>query len=72
MDKETEIKLKMLNEKIEELLKEEPFQLFGEDGLGWFPPRCPVCNNLISQKFASSRLVCLVCNKEFELKEVRR
>ena len=36
----------------------------------FFCPRCPKCRNILSQKFASSRLVCLNCKREFTLKEV--
>jgi len=39
---------------------------------GWMPPLCPRCRSPLSGKFASARLVCLRCNKEFELKEVER
>lgn len=67
-----EERLTRLEKKISGLLKDEEFQPIGEEGsgLGWFPPKCPVCNNLIGQKFASNRLVCVICDKEFELKEV--
>ncbi len=36
--------------------------------LAW--PRCPSCNSPLIQKFASKRLVCTGCGKEFELCEV--
>ena len=33
----------------------------------WFPPRCPKCGGLLSQKLASGNLVCLRCGKEYSL-----
>jgi len=35
-------------------------------------PRCPHCNEPLIQKFASSRLICVGCGKEFEVVEVRK
>lgn len=35
-----------------------------------FMPRCPVCHGLLFQKFASTRLICSVCGREFELREI--
>ena len=40
--------------------------------VGWMPPLCPECNSPLSAKFASERLVCLRCGREFELKEVSK
>jgi len=36
----------------------------------WVPPACPECNAPLSGKMASLRLLCLKCNREFELREV--
>ena len=72
MDEEQKVRLNSLKERIYEILKEEPFSPWGAEGsgLGWFPPTCPICHNLIGQKFASDRVVCVVCDKEFELREI--
>jgi len=40
--------------------------------VGWMPPICPRCCSPLSAKFASERLVCLRCGREFELKEVSK
>ncbi|MCD6198941.1 MAG: hypothetical protein J7K15_10285 [Deltaproteobacteria bacterium] len=37
----------------------------------WYGPRCPHCEGPLSQKFASARLVCLRCGREYELREVK-
>lgn len=37
---------------------------------GWMPPLCPNCHSPLSGKFASTRLLCLKCDREFELQEV--
>lgn len=63
-------RLKELEMKIMNLLEEKKFEPFGEEGLGWFPAKCPACNNLLGQKIASNRLVCIACDKEFELKNI--
>ncbi|MEM1674276.1 MAG: hypothetical protein QXN24_04895 [Candidatus Bathyarchaeia archaeon] len=41
-----------------------------EEWFGWLPPTCPYCNSPLSGKFGSERLLCLKCNREFELREV--
>ena len=38
----------------------------------WLPPLCPRCHSPLSGMVGSVRLVCLRCNKEFELEEVER
>jgi hypothetical protein len=38
---------------------------------GWIPPTCPYCHSPLSGKFASDRLICLQCGREFNLKEVK-
>ena len=38
---------------------------------GWIPPSCPRCHSPLSGKLASGRLLCLKCNREFTLKEVK-
>ena len=35
-----------------------------------FMPRCPVCDGLLFQEFASTRLVCSRCRRVYELREV--
>ena len=34
----------------------------------WFPPRCPNCGGILSQKMYSDKLVCLLCRREYSLR----
>ncbi|MGD0978058.1 MAG: hypothetical protein ABR962_02835 [Candidatus Bathyarchaeia archaeon] len=75
MDKAREKILKMMESEIMDQVVVKYDKKYTESAkneepmLGWFVPKCPNCNNILGQKFASRRLVCLVCSKEFELIE---
>jgi len=56
--------------KLEEALLRVSKEAWASHGLAWLPIICSVCNGIVSQKMASNRLVCLGCNREFELKQV--
>jgi len=40
-----------------------------DDYLAYFPPRCPECLGVLTQKLYSSHLACMKCRKEFKLEE---
>jgi hypothetical protein len=40
---------------------------------GWLPTLCPVCfKGVLSSKMSSDRLVCLSCNAEFSIVEIKK
>ena len=54
---------------LESTLWEASSRLMRNFEIPWLPPLCPKCLGILSHKMASSRLICLKCNSEFELKE---
>jgi hypothetical protein len=78
MDKTREEVLKDMQKELEELMakydkKFSEIQEARDDEdrmLGWFPPLCPNCGNILSHKLASGdTLACIVCVKEFKMNE---
>jgi len=57
-------------ETLKSVLWETSERLMGSFELAWLPPTCPECNGMLSQKMASTRLVCLSCGTEFEVVKV--
>jgi len=57
---------------LESTLWKASSRLMRDFEIPWFPPMCPKCGGMLSQKMASSRLVCLACYTEFDVVEVKR
>lgn len=44
-------------------------EMFKAEKSTWFVPKCPECEGVLSQKFMSTRLVCLKCGVEFNARK---
>ena len=65
-----------LDEKLHRELVRLRQEIGGEDWNQFFArlitslPRCPYCNGVLMQKFASNKLICIKCNREYILNPV--